>query len=136
METVRAMVIDPKNKETKVIELSAKPDYKEWKKLMGIDSPVDLVRLERFAGPDQEIVTGLIVDDEGLLKEKNYYFLPEDYHSPLAGTALLISWDDECENGTLVDLVLPSGGIRWAKSDFKMSPELVFVHTTDQEKLN
>ena len=74
METVRAMVIDPKNKETKVIELSAKPDYKEWKKLMGIDSPVDLERLERFAGPDQEIVTGLIVDDEGLLKEKNYYF--------------------------------------------------------------
>jgi|TARA_R100000995_G_scaffold84914_1_gene65772 hypothetical protein len=136
METVRAMVIDPKNKETKVIELSAKPDYKEWKKLMGIDSPVDLVRLERFAGPDQEIVTGLIVDDEGLLKEKNYYFLPEDYHSPLAGTALLISWDDECENGTLVDLVLPSGGIRWAKDDFKMSPEFVFVDTTDQEKLN
>ena len=136
METVRAMVIDPKNKETKVIELSAKPDYKEWKKLMGIDSPVDLVRLERFAGPDQEIVTGLIVDEEGLLKEKNYYFLPEDYHSPLAGTALLISWDDECENGTLVDLVLPSGGIRWAKDDFKIEPQFVFVDTTDQEKLN
>ena len=137
METVQALLIDPKNQEVVRVELSKRSNYKEWKRLIGINSPLDIVQLERFTGPDQEIVTGLIVDDEGILKENNYYFKPEQYHSPLAGTALLVSWDDECEEGNLVDLVIPSGGMMWLPEDFKIEPqEFTYIDTTDQEKLN
>ena len=133
METVQALLIDPQEQTVEKVKIPNK-DYKEWKKVLGITSPIEIVRLEHIG---EEKYTGVIVDDEGLYKEDNRYFKLQVYTQPLAGRALIVSWDDEDESGNLIDVTYPKGGMKWMPEDFKLAlGGFTYIDTTDLEKLN
>ena len=119
MEKVQAILIDPQEQTVEKVKIPNK-DYKEWKKVLGITSPIEIVRLEHIG---EEKYTGIIVDDEGLYKEDNRYFKLQVYTQPLAGRALIVSWDDEDESGSLIDVTYPKGGMKWMPEDFKLALE-------------
>lgn len=127
MAEYNAILVDPFTQTTE--EISVTSDYKQWKKLLGITSPIDVVTLNRD--------TAVIVDDEGLFNEDTRYFKLPDYHQPLAGRALVIGTDEDgettdynCgENWFDVDK------IEWMPEGFSVSPESTFIPFDDIDDL-
>ena len=112
---IKAKLIDPFNQS--VIPALISKDYKDWKKLMNIKSPVDTVRLTD--------TIYVIVDDEGLHKDGNRYFKLKDYPQPLAGRAIIVNTDEE---GELIDLgKYNTDDIEWREESFHLEPMMEFI---------
>lgn len=119
MAEYNAILVDPFTQTTE--EISVTSDYKQWKKLLGITSPIDVVTLNRD--------TAVIVDDEGLFNEDTRYFKLPDYHQPLAGRALVMGID---EDGEITDYNCGENWfdvdkIEWMPEGFSVSPESTFI---------
>tara|TARA_R110002051_G_scaffold159926_1_gene231388 strand:- start:9123 stop:9470 length:348 start_codon:yes stop_codon:yes gene_type:complete len=112
---IKAKLIDPFNQS--VIPALISKDYKDWKKLMNIKSPIDTVRLTD--------TIYVIVDDEGLHKDGNRYFKLKDYPQPLAGRAIIVNTDEE---GELIDLgKYNTDDIEWREESFYLEPKMEFI---------
>lgn len=79
----KAILIDPYSQTTKPVALPAAPEARlsEIYKLLGCDC-IDAARL----GDGHAVY----VDDEGLFREGQHFFLVDDYPQPLAGRGLFV----------------------------------------------
>jgi hypothetical protein len=113
-KSVRGLLVDPFNQN--VIHTIVARDYKQWKKLMNINSPVDMVILEG--------TIGVIVDDEALLKNNNRYFKLQEYPQPLAGTSIIVGVDYE---GNIADVDYDKETIEFLPEGFSIEPRMEFI---------
>ena len=120
MAEYNAILDDPFTQTTK--EISVTSDYKQWKEILEIKSPIDVVTLNSE--------TAVIVDDEGLFNEDTRYFKLPDYHQPLAGRALVVGIDEDGEimdyNSGVNEWFFPEK-IEWMPEGFSLSPESTFI---------
>lgn len=82
---MKALLIDSKNRMVKQIEIGE--DFTEISKAIGCDV---------FAAP--HILKNndtMYVDDEGLLKDPQHFFLLDTYPQPIAGNGLILGCDHE-----------------------------------------
>lgn len=92
MRNVRGILIDPFKCEITEVEHDAS-DYKGiYKHLSHESMPVDLFTVVNLDDGD-----AIFVDDEGLLKPCDRFFVWAGYHQPLAGKGLILGSDDEGE---------------------------------------
>ena len=119
MAEYNAILVDPFTQTTK--EISVTSDYKQWKEILEITSPIDMVTLNSE--------TAVIVDDEGLLNEETRYFKLPDYHQPLAGRAIVVGIDEDGEITDYNSGVSDSSylKIKWMPEGFSVSPESTFI---------
>ena len=117
MAKYNAILVDPFTQTTK--EISVTSDYKEWKEILEITSPVDAVTLNSE--------TAVIVDDEGLFNEDPRYFKLPDYHQPLAGRGIVVGIDEDGEitNHNCGSDYPPL--IEWMPEGFSVSPQSTFI---------
>jgi|TARA_R110000744_G_scaffold128459_3_gene235548 hypothetical protein len=135
MPTVQAILLDPEKRTAEEITIP-NTGYQEWKKVLGITSPIQFVRLEHLG---EEKYTYILVDEEGLYKDDNHYFKLDIYTQPLSGRALIVSIDEGDDSGDLINTewTKDMGGLRWMPRDFKVEPQgFEYVDLTDPEKLN
>lgn len=85
---MQALLIDPKARTITPVEYTG--DYKEINAHIEADL-FDVVRL--YPNGD-----GAFVDDEGLLKDPEYFWAHRNYPQPLAGRGLLLGVDAEGES--------------------------------------
>lgn len=85
---MKALLIDPVTRTISEVEYNG--NYKQIYDLIDADT-FDIARL--YPNGD-----GAFVDDEGLLKPCDHFWLHENYPSPLAGKGLLLGCDDEGES--------------------------------------
>ena len=118
MEKVQAILLDPQDQTAKKVKIP-NTGYQEWKKVLGITSPIEFVRLKHLG---EEKYTFILIDEEGLYKEDNRYFKLDIYTQPLSGRALIVSIDEEDESGNLINTewTKDMGGLRWLPEDFKL----------------
>jgi len=83
-----AILIDPIARI--VTEVTWNGDYKHIAQLAECDT-YDCARINAHGD-------GIFVDDEGLFKEQQCFFLHEDYPQPLAGKGLVLGCDEEGES--------------------------------------
>jgi len=85
---MKALLIDSKNRVVKQIEIGE--HFTEISKA---------INCEVFSAPHimQDNDT-LYCDDEGLLKDPQYFFLLDSYLQPIAGNGLILGCDDEGES--------------------------------------
>ena len=119
MAEYNAILVDPFTQTTK--EISVTSDYKQWKEILEITSPIDMVTLNSE--------TAVIVDDEGLFNEDTRYFKLPDYHQPLAGRAIVVGIDEDGEITDYNSGVSDSSylKIKWMPEGFSVSPESTFI---------
>ena len=119
MAEYNAILVDPFTQTTK--EISVTSDYKQWKEILEIKSPIDVVTLNSE--------TAVIVDDEGLFNEDTRYFKLPDYHQPLAGRAIVVGIDEDGEITDYNSGVSDSSylKIKWMPEGFSVSPESTFI---------
>jgi len=119
MAEYNAILVDPFTQTTK--EISVTSDYKQWKEILEIKSPIDVVTLNSE--------TAVIVDDEGLLNEETRYFKLPDYPQPLAGRAIVVGIDEDGEITDYNSGVSDSSylKIKWMPEGFSVSPESTFI---------
>lgn len=91
---MRAILIDPVDKT--VTEVKYSGDYKEIYTLLS--NPVAGLVVDTFTVVRIAEHESIFVDDEGLLKEPEYFFKWEDYGQPLAGLGLILGDDAEGES--------------------------------------
>lgn len=92
---MRAILLQP-NKQAEIIEVE--DNYKKWKEVLGIDSPVSII--------DREVENetySFILDDEGLFKSDNLYGCGwcENAHEILVGSIIVSKFNKE---GEMIDL--------------------------------
>jgi len=119
MAEYNAILVDPFTQTTK--EISVTSDYKQWKEILEIKSPIDVVTLNSE--------TAVIVDDEGLFNEDTRYFKLPDYPQPLAGRAIVVGIDEDGEITDYNSGVSDSSylKIKWMPEGFSVSPESTFI---------
>ena len=119
MAEYNAILVDPFTQTTK--EITVTSDYKQWKEILEIKSPIDVVTLNSE--------TAVIVDDEGLLNEETRYFKLPDYPQPLAGRAIVVGIDEDGEITDYNSGVSDSSylKIKWMPEGFSVSPESTFI---------
>jgi len=84
------LLVDPFREHVLRIQLPEERFLDSCKNVMGITSPIDIITLAN----DRMI----ILDDEGLLNDVTQrYFKLDEYPQPLAGRAIIVSFDDEGE---------------------------------------
>ncbi len=83
-----AYLIDPFAQTIEAVEWNG--DYHHIYKLIDAEM-YDCARINEHGD-------GIFVDDEGLFKEEQKFFLFEDYHNPLAGKGLVLGCDAEGES--------------------------------------
>lgn len=119
MAEYNAILVDPFTQTTK--EISVTSDYKQWKEILEIKSPIDVVTLNSE--------TAVIVDDEGLFNEETRYFKLPDYPQPLAGRAIVVGVDEDGEITDYNSGVSDSSylKIKWMPEGFSVSPQSTFI---------
>ena len=119
MAEYNAILVDPFTQTTK--EITVTSDYKQWKEILEITSPIDMVTLNSE--------TAVIVDDEGLFNEDTRYFKLPDYPQPLAGRAIVVGIDEDGEITDYNSGVSDSSylKIKWMPEGFSVSPESTFI---------
>lgn len=89
MKDVRGILIDPVAKT--ITEVTLNGDYKEIHKQIGADC-FDAVYVDRRPDGSTEAI---FVDDEGLYREGQEFFLWRGYAQPLAGRGLILGANEE-----------------------------------------
>jgi hypothetical protein len=119
MAKYNAILVDPFTQTTK--EITVTSDYKQWKEILEITSPIDMVTLNSE--------TAVIVDDEGLFNEDTRYFKLPDYPQPLAGRAIVVGIDEDGEITDYNSGVSDSSylKIKWMPEGFSVSPQSTFI---------
>ena len=84
----KAILIDPVTETITEVEWNG--DFHHIYKLIDCDT-YDVARINREGD-------GIFVDDEGLFKERQFFFWHSDYPQPLAGKGLLLGCDDQGES--------------------------------------
>jgi hypothetical protein len=101
---MKAYLIDPEAEEIREAEYNG--DFKEISKVLGPE--VRVFDAARF----NEHGDAVFVDDEGLLKQPEYFFLITGYPSPLAGRGFVLGCDlstgESCS---------PSVSLRWLEEN-------------------
>ena len=121
------LLVDPFTESVVRIQLPKEDFIDSCKKVMGITSPVDIVTLH----PKYMV----IVDDEGLLNEVSQrYFKLQEVDQPLAGRAIIVSFDPE--SGDTVSIGDDAYDYYSSTTNFKPdghieSPYMVYVPITD-----
>ena len=87
---MRAILIDVYNKDVREIDIPENNTLDAWYK--AID--VEIVTVGHYINEHDSI----LVDDEGLLKPCNHFFLYEGSHQPFAGSGLVTGVDEEGES--------------------------------------
>lgn len=85
---MKAFLIDPKAQSITEVDYSG--DYQDIYALIEADT-FDVVRL--YPTGD-----GAFIDDEGLLKEQEFFWVHRNYPGPLAGRGLVLGVDEEGES--------------------------------------
>jgi hypothetical protein len=89
---MRAILIDPKAKTITEVEYTG--DYKNINEHIEAEL-FTVVGIDHYENEDRE---SLFVDDEGLYKEDQYFFLWNGYDQPLAGKGLILGYNAEGES--------------------------------------
>lgn len=82
---MKSILIDPKNQAIKEVEYNG--NFKHIYKLIDADT-FDIARL-------YDNGEGAYIDDEGLFKEKQYFWIHRNFPTPLAGAGLLLGADED-----------------------------------------
>lgn len=94
MRIVRGILIDPVAHTCTEVEHDA-DNYKDIYKLLSDEKHG--LKVECFTCVSIDTGDTIYVDDEGLLKDPEFFFVWRDYPQPLAGRALILGSDDEGE---------------------------------------
>jgi len=114
MKNVRGILI---NSQTETItEVYVNGDYTEIYRIINVDL-FTVVNLDNKGN-------ALFVDDEGLLKNPEFFFKWDGYHQPLAGNGLILGTDDEGES---VSTTLTLEEVK-ARVTFKRLEVVAFEH--------
>lgn len=114
----KAILIDAENSRVTMVTLPN--GYKEWHKVMKCD-----IATVAFYIDDHDSV---LVDDEGMLKQPERFFLYEGFHHPLAGNGLVVGCDEE---GNTEDCNATEEAVR-AKVKFMNKTELMIYLYANQ----
>lgn len=101
---MRAILIDPEAKTITEVEYTG--DYKNIYEHIGADC-FTAVGIDHYENEDRETI---FVDDEGLYREPQYFFIWQGYDQPLAGKGLILGTNAEGES------VATSYGLDYVKS--------------------
>ena len=118
----KAILIDPHSQTVQPVEWNG--DYKHIYELTGCDC-YDVARINKHGD-------GVFVDDEGLFKEEQAFFLVSGYPQPLAGKGLILGVDEEGESvEPKVTLERIADTIRWVLP-VKINGDLMWIDHTGE----
>ncbi len=117
MSDMRAIVVDPYEKRVYELEWPSLRDGSEYRKIVEVIGQAGLDSVRIAAHPDGTF-DYLWVDDVGLSRPNQRYFMWEGYLQPLAGIAVIVGTSEGGDTiPTLIDEGWVRGQITWVRPD-------------------